>query len=139
MKFPERFFRKIFKNTLDDHELDVEFRCLHPLRSKDGLWPKEFWVRSLEEMEKFWPEIADLNNRGYEVQFTAVPRLRTFQGKKEHPLPARVIVRAFGRTWMWAKENLTRGSLRHCVGSRLSIHFQTSLFCPAPAYTSTIF
>jgi hypothetical protein len=104
MKFPERFFRKIFKNTLDDHELDVEFRCLHPLRSKDGLWPKEFWVRSLEEMEKFWPEIADLNNRGYEVQFTAVPRLRTFQGKKEHPLPARVIVAC-----VWADLDVGKG------------------------------
>ena len=34
MKFPERFFRKIFNNSLDDHELDVEFRCLHRLRDK---------------------------------------------------------------------------------------------------------
>ena len=92
MKFPERFFRMIFKNSLDDHELDVEFRGLHPLRSKDGFWPKQFWVRNLEEMEKLWPEITESSNRGYQVHFTVVPRLRHSKGNKEHPLPDKPIV-----------------------------------------------
>jgi hypothetical protein len=92
MKYPERFFRWVFNSALDDHELDVEFRCLHPLRSRDGLWPKQFWVRSLGEMEKLWPEIADLSNRGYHIHFTVVPRRRKSQGKKEHPLPHSPII-----------------------------------------------
>jgi hypothetical protein len=104
MKFPERFFRKIFNNSLDDHELDVEFRCLHPLRGKDSLWPKQFWVRSLEEMEKLWPEITDLSNRGYQVHFTVVPRLRKIKGKKEHPLPDKPTV-----SCLWADLDVGEG------------------------------
>jgi hypothetical protein len=104
MKFPERFYRQIFKNSLDDHELDVEFRCLHPLRSKDSLWPKQFWARSLEEMEKLWPEIEDLNKRGYQIHFTIQPRLRKFKGNKEHPLPDKPVVSV-----LWADLDVGKG------------------------------
>ena len=39
-----------------------------------------------------WAEIAELNQRGYDVHFTILPRLRKLQGKKEHPLPEKPIV-----------------------------------------------
>ena len=94
MEFPERFFRWIFKNILEDYELDVEFRFVHPLheRGKDSFWPKQFWANSLEEMEKLWPEIEELNERGYNVHFTILARLRKADRKKEHPLPDELIV-----------------------------------------------
>ncbi len=94
MEFPRRFFRRIFRSILEDHQLDVEFRCLHPSHEggKDSLWPKQFWANSLEESETLWPEIEELNERGYHVHFTPIPRLRKFQGKNEHPLPDKLIV-----------------------------------------------
>lgn len=91
-EFPKRFFRRIFGSILEDHYLDVEVRCLHPQRSKDSLWPKQFWANSLRELEKLWFEIEDLNNYGYQIHFTIVARLRKVQGKKEHPLPDKPIV-----------------------------------------------
>ncbi len=87
MKFPKRFFRRIFGNILEDHALDVEFRCLHPAMDKESLRPRQFWFHSVKEMEDAWPEVEELNRQGYDIHFTVVPRLRKSQGKKEHPLP----------------------------------------------------
>ena len=92
MKFPKRFFRRIFKNLLADHELDVEFRCLDPLRGKGSIRLKQFWFRTLKEMEDGWADVDEASRRGYHVHFTVVPRLRQFQGKKEHPVPDKPIV-----------------------------------------------
>jgi hypothetical protein len=87
MKFPKRFFRRIFRNILQDHDLDLEVRCLHPYRDKESFWPKQFWCASLVELKNRWPEIKELNLQGYNIHFTVIARRRKFQGKKEHPLP----------------------------------------------------
>jgi len=99
MEDPSRFFRWIFKNVLDDYQLDIEFRCLHQSRDKDALWPKHFWCKSLEQVERVWPEIEDLNNMGYDIHCTIVARLResTRKSNKEHALPERLVV-----TCVWA-------------------------------------
>ena len=104
MKFPRRFFRRILRNTLLEHHLDVEVRCMYQFGSKEGSWPKHFWLRSLKEFEKEWPQIAELNERVYDVHFTVVPRLRRFQGKKEHPLPDKPIFACF-----WADLDVGEG------------------------------
>ncbi len=91
MKFPKCFFRRILTNILKDHELDVEFICLYQWGDNESLRPKHFWFRSIEEMEKAWTEIEDLNNQGYDIHFTVVPRLRKAQGMKRHPLPKKPI------------------------------------------------
>jgi hypothetical protein len=67
-----------------------------PGRTKEGLWPKHFWCENLEQVEKLWPEIRKLNEWGYDIHFTVVPRLRASNGKKEHPLPELLVV-----TCMW--------------------------------------
>lgn len=87
MKFPRRFFRRIFRNILQEHHLDLEVRCIHPFRDEDSFWPKQFWCKSLGELQNHWPEIEELNLKGYDIHFTVVARRRKFQGKKEHPLP----------------------------------------------------
>lgn len=87
MKFPKRFFKRIFRNILRDHHLDLEVRCLNQFRDEDSFWPKQFWCKSLAELQGHWPEIEELNLKGYDIHFTVVARRRKFQGKKEHPLP----------------------------------------------------
>lgn len=92
MKFLRRFFKRIFRNILQDHHLDIEVRCLHPSRDEESFWPKQFWCKSLVELQKHWPEIKELNLKGYNIHFTVIARRRKFQGKKEHPLPDKPIV-----------------------------------------------
>jgi hypothetical protein len=92
MEYPERFFRWIFKSALDDHELDVEFRCVDPVRGKDSIRLKQFWFRSIKEMENGWSDVEEASSSGYQIHFTVVPRLRKPQGKKEHPFPDKPIV-----------------------------------------------
>jgi archaellum biogenesis ATPase FlaH len=90
MKFPRKFFVSIFRNILQDHHLDIEIRCLSRLNDKDNSYPpKQFWCRSLAELQSNWPEIRKINRRGYDIHFTVVARQRKFQGKKEHPLPGK--------------------------------------------------
>src|SRR5260370_28731480 len=97
MECPSRFFRWILKSVLDDHQLDIEFRCLHQARTEEALWPKHFWCKNLEQVEKVWPEIKELNDWGYDIHFTIVPRLRESNGRKEHPLPETPVA-----TCLWA-------------------------------------
>ena len=91
MKFPKRFFERILKSALDDNDLDVEFICLYQWGDNESLRPEHFWFQSIEEIEKASLEIEDLNNQGYDIHFTVVPRLRKSQGLKQHPLPKKPI------------------------------------------------
>lgn len=92
MKFPKRFFKKVVGRVLQAHDCDIEVRCLHQFRDEESFWPKQYWFRSVMEFEAHWPEIEELREGGYDVNFTVVPRLRKFQGKKEHPLPEMLVV-----------------------------------------------
>ena len=90
MEFDKRFFRRIFRNILEENKFDVEFRCLY--LDKSSPRPRQFWANSQEEMEKVWPEIEELNERGYDVHFTILSRLRKAHGKAEHPVPDEPII-----------------------------------------------
>lgn len=126
MRFPKRFFRQVLRNTLIAHHLDVEIRCLHQGRSKDSLWPKQFWFRNLKEIEDRWPEIEELNSRGYDINYTVVPRLRKSQGKKEHPLPDKLVV-----SCLWADLDVGEGKLyrnvREAMDRVLAVHPSPSI------------
>jgi len=103
VKFPRRFFRRIFRNTLQEHNLDVEVRCLSLFNSRKSRSPKgeheyppkQFWCRSLDELQDCWPEIKKFSVLGWHIHFTVVGRRRKFQGKKEHPLPHKPIWTCF--------------------------------------------
>jgi AAA domain/CHC2 zinc finger len=95
MKFPRSFFKRVFANTLQSHHFDVEIRCLSYRRNKEGFWPQHFWCRSLRELENKWSEIEELNQEGYDIHFTVVPRLRDAYGKTEHSLPEEPIFNCF--------------------------------------------
>jgi hypothetical protein len=99
MKRPNRFFRWIFKDALNDYRLDIEFRCLHRSQDKGALRPRRFWCVSLEQVAKVWPELDELNKMGYDLHCTILARLResTHKSKKEHALPNRLVV-----TCVWA-------------------------------------
>lgn len=102
MKFPKRFFERIFRNILQAHHLDLEIRCLSRFNSKKARSdsersypPKQFWCRSIADLQSHWPEIRKLSRRGWDVHFTVVARRRKFQGKKEHPLPGKPVWTCF--------------------------------------------
>jgi hypothetical protein len=93
--FPKEFFEALFGEALQRYRLDVEFRCVpraedHPIR--------QFFARSVKQMEELWPQIRKVNEQRYDVFFTVVPRLReAAEGKKEHRLPDLLIL-----TVLWA-------------------------------------
>lgn len=87
MEYPDRFFRWILKDVLSDHELDIEFRCRRPSEDKHAVKLRQFWCEDLEEARTIWPEIRELNESGWDIDFTVVPRLRETHGHGEHPLP----------------------------------------------------
>jgi hypothetical protein len=87
MKLAKRFFKQVLGNILETQNVDIEFRCLHPSQDTESLRPIQFWCQSIGEIENRWPEMKDLNRRGYDIHYTVVPRLREIRGKKEHPLP----------------------------------------------------
>jgi hypothetical protein len=87
MKLPRRFFEYVFGDALERGKFDIEFRCLGKTYKNDPLWPEHIWVRHLKELKNEWIAIEDHNLSGYDIHYTVLPRLRKFQGKKEHPLP----------------------------------------------------
>ena len=92
MEFPERFFRWIFKNVLSEHELDVEFRCRRPSNDNHAVKLRQLWCEDLEEARAIWPQIRELNESGWDIDFTVVPRVREAHGHDEHPLPQTPLV-----------------------------------------------
>lgn len=104
MKFPRIFLERVFRDALEKHHLDAEIRCLYAVLGKDSFRPKQFWFRSLTELENRWSEIRDLNRSGYNIHFTVVPRLRQVQGNKEHPLPGEPVFNCF-----WADLDVGEG------------------------------
>lgn len=104
MEFPKHFFKNVFQNILQEHHFDIEIRCLHRSRDEDSLWPKQFWCRSLKKFENAWHEIAALNEQGYDVHYTVVPRLRESHGKREHPVAEKPIV-----SCLWADLDVGEG------------------------------
>ncbi len=93
LPFPRDFFKAVVGDMLEEHHLDVEFRCIHV----GALPTKQLWFGSLSDMEERWPEIQHLTQKKYDIYFTAVPRLpRAAEGKKEHALPPKLIV---GSVW----------------------------------------
>jgi CHC2 zinc finger/Protein of unknown function (DUF3631) len=103
MKFPRRFFRRIFRNILKVHHLDLEIRCIsrfnrrrdRSAKEENYYPPKQFWCRCLGKLQECWPQINKLSKRAYEAHFTVVARKRKWQGKKEHPLPDKPIWTCF--------------------------------------------
>src|SRR5712692_8499862 len=57
LPFPKDFFEAVVGDILEEHHLDVEFRCIH---ADDALPTKQIWFRRLSDMEERWPEIQDL-------------------------------------------------------------------------------
>lgn len=104
MKFPRRFFQKVIGNALEQHELDIEVRCLGKRHDKDPMWPEQFWFNSLDDFENEWSEIEDRNRSGFDIHYTVAPRLRKYHGKKEHPLPERLSV-----CCLWADLDVGKG------------------------------
>ncbi len=105
MEFPKRFFTKLFPRVLTHHQLDIEFRCLHQSGDKDSVW--QFWAKSLQEAEVLWTDISHIshiNERGFDIHFTVVPRLRIVNGRKEHPLPNIPVLRG-----LWADLDVGEG------------------------------
>jgi len=92
MKFPKKFFRRVFRGTLQSFDVDIELRCLYHGEDADYAPVKMFWFRNLAEFERKWSEITDLNSEGYNIHYTVVPRLSVWRGKKEHPLPPKPVV-----------------------------------------------
>jgi hypothetical protein len=96
MKFEGKFFRRIFRNVLQQHHLDVEIRCLSRLNDKDNSYPPiQFWCRSLRALQERWPAIRKLSRRGWDIHFTIVGRRRKTHGRKEHPLPDKPVWTCF--------------------------------------------
>jgi hypothetical protein len=104
MKFPRKFFQKVIGNALEQHELDIEVRCLGKRHDKDPMWPEQFWFENLDDFEKEWVEIEDRNRSGFDIHYTVVPRLRMYHGKKEHPLPEKLWV-----CCVWADLDVGKG------------------------------
>jgi hypothetical protein len=92
MQFPKRFFKKVVGSALKQGDFDIELRCLGKRHDNDPMWPEQFWIRSVRELEKQWIEIEDRNQSGFDIHYTVLPRLRKFHGKKEHPLPEMLVV-----------------------------------------------
>src|ERR1700683_82089 len=92
MEFPRRFFKNIFGDALKQGDFDVEVRCLGKRYNNDPMFPEHFWFRNLREFEEGWTEIEDCSDSGFDIHYTVLPRLREFHGKKEHPLPDKLIV-----------------------------------------------
>jgi hypothetical protein len=104
MEFPRRFFRKIVGGALREGSFDIEIRCLGKRHEHDSIRPVQFWVRSVNELQKQWVEIEDRNSSGFDIHYTVLPRLRKIHGKKEHPLPDIPIV-----SCVWADLDVGRG------------------------------
>src|SRR5271156_1252657 len=92
MKFPKKFFRRVFRGALQSFDVDIELRCLYHGENSDYQPVRMFWFRNLVEFERRWSEITDLNSKGYDVHYTVVPRVSGYFGKKEHPLPPKPVV-----------------------------------------------
>jgi hypothetical protein len=88
LQFPKKFFRLVVGDIVRDYDLDVEFRF-----TQDSMPVKQIFCASMKEIKQRWPEIQRLNQSGYDVIFTVVPRLRkALPGKREHALPGTAVV-----------------------------------------------
>jgi hypothetical protein len=110
MRFPKRFFKSVVGSALKQGDLDVEVRCLGERHDNDPRWPKHYWARSVRELEKQWIEIEDRNRLGFDIHYTVLPRVPKFHGKKEHPLPERLIV-----SCIWADLDVGEGKPYKCA------------------------
>ncbi len=92
MKFPEKFFRRVFRGTLQSFDVVIELRCLYHGEDPAYQPVRMSWFWNLIEFERSWSEITDLNSKGYDIHYAVVSRVSGYFGNKEHPLPPKPVV-----------------------------------------------
>jgi len=92
MKFPKKFFRRVFRGTLQSFDVVIELRCLYHGEDPAYQPVRMFWFRNLIEFERSWSDITDLNSKGYDIHYAVVSRVSGYFGSKEHPLPPKPVV-----------------------------------------------
>jgi hypothetical protein len=85
LEFPKQFVEALGGQALLSKGLVIEIRCVH----RDSGHPvKRRFYPTIDKLEHGWPELTTLNDSGYNIFFTVVPR----NPKSDHKLPEPLVL-----------------------------------------------
>lgn len=83
--YPRQFFQLIFGSAIEDNYLAIQLR-LRPTDAGGSRAQQEVY-RSLKALEHAWAHVQGMNDAGYDVDFSVVPRVFYGKPNKERQLP----------------------------------------------------